>query len=83
MPGLVDAEVSAFSHIVSAARSQQQQNTPFYRQNYGVVSVFDCAVVRSRALAIRLGGESVELLGPAVKSLLCLWMLIGGCLGYV
>lgn len=41
MPDPVDTEVSVFSHIVSAARSQQHQNTPFYRQNHGVVSVFD------------------------------------------
>lgn len=40
MPDLVRTEQSAFRNILSAVRSQQHQNTRFYRQNHGVVSVF-------------------------------------------
>lgn len=78
MPDL-GAKVSAFSSIVSAARSQQHQNTPFYWQKHGISpSLTGCAVLRSSALAVRLGEESVGLLGPRMKSRLYLWMLIGG-----
>lgn len=41
-------------------------------------SLTGCAVLRSSALAVRLGEESAGLLGPRMKSRLYLWMLIGG-----
>lgn len=79
MPDLVGMEVSALTHIVSAT-SLSSTKTYLFKGKTMVSSpsLTDCAVVRSCALAIRLGGESVELFGPGVKSRLYLCMLIRG-----
>lgn len=79
MPDLVGMQVSAFTHIVSAA-SLNSTKTYLFKSKTTVSSpsLTDYAVVKSCALAIRLGGESVELFGPGVKSRLYLCMLIRG-----